>query len=402
MKKPRRLFAALLILLLQACAELPRHPVPADLVNDVSVLDIKNVRFRPEMANPDLGKKIDFWYRQQLASGVTRSSGESPDANCLALSGGGEDGAFGAGLLVGWSQAGTRPEFLVVTGVSTGALMAPFAFLGPKYDATLRKLYTEVTTDDIAIKENIFTILGGDSVYQTRPLARLLNKYITQELLDEVAREYKRGRRLFIGTTELDTGHPFIWNMGEIASSRSSEALQLFRDVMRASSAIPVAFPPVLIKVESEGKHFDEMHVDGGTTSQVFFFPTASVDLKKVETEHHVKRRVRLYVIRNARLEVDWQDVHPTLSSIGGRSVSLLIGNQGVGDLFRIHQVTKNAGVEFNLAVIPMNFTKVPLEMFDRTYMNELFNFSFELSRNGFPWNSGMPSWIETLTHESD
>src|SRR2546423_5654023 len=183
----------------------------------------------------------------------------------LALSTGGGDGAFGAGLLNGWSESGKRPEFSVVTGVSTGALMAPYAFIGPSQDPGLKRAYTEYNAGDIF--EDTKT---PESLVDTWPLKRLIAKEVTPELLGQVAEQHKRGRRLFVATTNLDAQRGVIWNMGAIAAKGDEAALKLFRDVLQASTAIPGLFPPALIDVEANGTKTQELHADGGLTAQGF------------------------------------------------------------------------------------------------------------------------------------
>ena len=193
----------------------------------------------------------------------------------LALSGGGANGAFGAGFLNGWSSAGNRPVFKIVTGVSTGALMAPFAFLGPSYDPSLREFYTTTSSRDIFILGSLFNLarrfLFDEALADTGPLARLIERHVDAELVQRVAEAHDRGRRLYIGTVDLDSLGFVVWNMGLIAKSGRPEALILFRKVMLASASIPIVFPPVFFDVEADGQRFDEMHVDGAVGARVFY-----------------------------------------------------------------------------------------------------------------------------------
>ena len=191
---------------------------------------------------------------------------------CSPCLGGGANGAFGAGLLKGWTESGTRPAFKLVTGISTGALIAPFAFLGSGYDATLEDFYTTITTKDIYRERSYFAILfDPSSMTDTTPLQKIVAKQVDENVLAAVAQAHRQGRRLFIGTTNMEAGKLVIWDMGAIAASGKPGALELFRKVMLASAAIPVAFPPVFIPVKAAGKEYEEMHVDGGTAAQVFF-----------------------------------------------------------------------------------------------------------------------------------
>ena len=203
-----------------------------------------------------------------------------PPVNYLAVSGGGDNGAFGAGLMNGWTETGTRPEFKMVTGVSTGALIAPFAFLGSDYDATLREVYTTMTPEKVYRARGFSAALYDDAMADTTPLSQVIAGYADQKMFDAIAREYQKGRLLMIGTTDLDAQRPVIWNIGALAASGHPGALDLFRKILRASAAIPGAFQPVLIDVEIDGRKYQEMHVDGGAIAQLFLYP-ASIDLSK-------------------------------------------------------------------------------------------------------------------------
>src|SRR5436853_485755 len=220
----------------------------------------------------------------------------------LALSTGGGDGAFGAGLLNGWSESGKRPDFSVVTGVSTGSLMAPYAFIGSSQDAGLKRAYTETNAGDIF--EDTKT---PESLVDTWPLKRLIGKEVTPELLVQVAEGYKRGRRLFVATTNLDAQRGVLWNMGAIAAKGDEAALELFRNVLRASTAIPGLFPPVLIEVEANGKKTQEMHADGGLSAQIFVAPesmlntSATIKIPATDT----------YLIANSPLAPEFQTTRP-------------------------------------------------------------------------------------------
>ncbi len=228
-----------------------------------------------------------------------------PPEYALALSGGGDAGAFGAGILVGWTDLGSRPEFKVVTGVSAGALIAPFAFLGPKYDYILRKAGGSIGPRDIFHLHTWLAALSRDGIADDHPLWILIEKYVTSDLLMEIAREYAKGRVLLIGTTDLDARRSVVWNMGAIASSPEPRALELFRKVLLASASIPGIFPPVMIDVDLDGRRFQEMHVDGGVMRQVFLLPRLFFQgLRDQGT--YAQRERHVYVIRNGRIEPQW------------------------------------------------------------------------------------------------
>jgi len=306
-------------------------------------------------------------------------TGALPPAYYLAISGGGDNGAYGAGFLNGWTAAGTRPQFKVVTGVSTGALIAPFAFLGPKYDYVLRRVYTTTSQKDIFKERGLIKGVTSDAMADSSPLANLIATYATRELLDEIAAEYAKGRILLVGTADLDSLEPVVWNMTAIAASKDPQALELFRRILLASASIPAAFPPVMIDIDMQGKHYQEMHVDGGTTSQVFFYPP-SVKLAAVE-----RKRI-LYIIRNARIDPDWASVERRTMRIAGRAITSLTRTQGIGDLYQIYTTTQRDGIDFNLTYIPPTFDTPHLEDFDTNYMQQLYKTGFELARQGYQW----------------
>ncbi|MFZ0944695.1 MAG: patatin-like phospholipase family protein [Syntrophobacteraceae bacterium] len=390
---PFLMFVAVLLGVLQGCVSLQRLPaVPADSLTRADVLGIPNARFFvDDDLSPYLKEVMAALDREKTFLAKSGHGGEMPPANFLALSGGGDDGAFGAGLLVGWTQSGTRPQFKLVTGISTGALIAPFAFLGPDYDHLLKELYTGIGPKDIYVTRSILSVITSDALSDNTPLWNLLRKLVNRDMLNEIAAEYEKGRILLIGTTNLDSRRPVIWNMGAIASSRDPRALDLFDSILLASAAIPGVFPPVMIPVEINGKPFEEMHVDGGATAQVFVYPPSIMNLARSQ---HIKTDIRernLYVIRNGRLDPEWASVDRRLLPIAGRAISSLIHSQGVGDLFRIYMVAKRDGVDYNLAYIGPEFKTVHKEDFDNVYMKALFEYSFDLARNGYPWKKTPP-----------
>jgi hypothetical protein len=306
----------------------------------------------------------------------------------LLLSGGGADGAYGAGLLVGWTAHGTRPEFTVVTGISTGALMAPFAFLGPQYDPMLRKFYTELSTKDLVEPRGLVDIVRNDAATSSAPLRRLLEQYIDDAFVAALAEQHRRGRSLLIGTTNLDAARPVNWSLTRIAASGSPRARKLIHDVLLASASIPGVFPPVMFDVEADGQIFDEMHVDGGVTAQVFVYPTG-LDWSRVKRRLAVDGPPTLYIINNNRGVLPWETAPRRVLPILLRSVDSLIRSQSIGDLAQIYLLAQRDDMRFNLAYIPSSFTEPATEKFDRVYMRKLFDLGFERARTGYPWTSG-------------
>jgi hypothetical protein len=341
---------------------------------------------------PELTKEgLDSYQREKLfrqARGLPVSP--MPKANFLALSGGGDDGAFGAGLLNGWTSFGNRPEFKLVTGISTGALLAPFAFLGPDQDRILTEVYTRTTPKDILEERGYLAAISNDALADNAPLKRLLQRYVTSSLLKKIADEYAKGRLLLIATTNLDSRQAVIWNMTKIAASGKLDALHLFHQIMLASAAIPGAFPPVMIDVEVDGKRYQEMHVDGGAMAQVFLYPP-SFRLDELGRINGVFRERDLYLIRNSRLDPDWAEVQRQTISIAGRAISSLIQTQGAGDLYRIYAIAQRDHVNYHLAYIPKSFTATHREEFDPAYMKALYQCGFDLAKKGYPWENKPP-----------
>ncbi len=323
---------------------------------------------------------IDSNERERLELERQGRPRELPPVSYLAISGGGDNGAFGAGLLNGWTAAGDRPMFKLVTGVSTGALIAPFAFLGPAYDATLKSIYTGISLQDIARKRSPLWVLFGDAMSDTAPLRKLVRKHVTQQVLDAIARERDKGRILLVATTNLDARRPVIWNVTEIAATRFPRALDLVQKILIASAAIPGTFPPVMIDVLAGGKAYQEMHVDGGTTAQVFVYPSA------MHLQEIAKRHRTLYIIRNARLDPEWAQVERRTLPIVLRAITCLVQFQGIGDLYTIYTITQRDHLEFNLAFIPPTFEYPHEQIFDTKYMTELFAVGERLAVKGTDW----------------
>ena len=311
----------------------------------------------------------------------------------LAISGGGPDGAYGAGLLAGWTAAGTRPQFTLVTGVSTGALTAPFAFLGPDYDALLKRVYTTSKTEDIIRKRSLISVPFGDSAVDTAPLRALIAELVDNNVIEAIAREHRSGRRLFIGTMNLDAGRAVIWDIGRIAESQHPRKKDLIHDIMLASASIPVAFPPVAISVEADGKAFDELHVDGGTGVQVFVYP-AAIDWNRLLDLLAVPEPPNVYVIRNSPIRADYQATERGIVSIAGRSISSLIRTQGIGDLYQIYILCQRDGSKYNLAYIPADFDIKPSEPFDPVYMGKLYELGYQKGQSGEAWQHEPPGYL--------
>ena len=319
-----------------------------------------------------------------------------PPAHMLAISGGGDAGAFAAGIMNGWTRSGTRPGFRVVTGISAGALAAPFAYLGPHYDNTLLNMATSVGPKDIFRTRNVFAGFLSDGLADSGPLCSLVSRYVTQGLLDEIAAEHAKGRVLMIGTTELDSGRPVTWNMGQIASSGSPDALALFRKVMVASMSIPGAVSPVMIDVEVDGRPHQEMHVDGAVINQLFLYPARGLqEFRKALGEQSYERKLHAYVIRNGKLGPEWAGTKRRMGSIFARSIGTLLNMQGFSDLENIYKIVTADGVDFNCAYIGNDFTFSHAVRFDTGFLRRLYQYGYDQSVSGTAWKKTVPSRVE-------
>lgn len=373
-----------LSLLLSACSTKARTYYEASSIKDyhnASIAGYHNIRYWGDHT-------AEYAYGKSIMKKLSTNKSLRKNIDVLALSGGAEDGAYGAGFLKGWSERGDRPQFFVVTGISTGALMAPFAFLGPKYDDVIKRLYAETTPENIyslSLTETLF----GTSLGDTTPLRMLLAEEIDDAFIAELAEEAKKGRMLKIGTTNLDAQRPVVWEITEIALSGRSDAKDLIINIMLASSALPGAFPPVLIDVEIDGKRHQEVHVDGGVTRQIFVYPR-DMDVRKFQNLLNIHPQKNMWLIRNTKINPDYAPVSLSLSDIAERSISTLIKYQGRGDLMNIISLAKRDGFDVHITNVPKGFHAPLNEMFDLEYRKALYQVGYEKGRK-------TPAWDTTL-----
>jgi predicted acylesterase/phospholipase RssA len=387
---PRICALLALSLALTACADRARlSAVPAIDTDRASILGIADARiFASDPATfAAVLQKLEQRETQYYAS-IGRPI---PPANILALSGGGDNGAFGAGLLVGLSESGLRPSFNAVTGISAGALIAPFAFLGSDYDPILKKLAT-IEQGDVYIKRPFLTALVSDSVNDTAPLRRLIATYVDETIVARIAEEYRRGRALAIITADLDAGVQVVWDIGAIAESGHPQALALIRQIMLASAAIPGGFPPIMFDVNVGGVAHQELHVDGGAITQTFLYP-AAVPVGKLNATR-TRRARTAYVVRNGHLREDWTEVEKSTISIALRSVSTLTTSSGIGDLYRIYAITKRDSIGFRLAYIRDDFDEPHPADFDHDYVTKLFEYGRAKAHAGNVWQNEPPGLV--------
>ena len=380
------------VVLLAGCGSLPRNAVPPDLSLAATVPYLPDIRAWAGHPNGLLERDLAASFAQESEGDFPRAADGSVRYPHLALSGGGASGAFGAGFLNGWTSSGTRPVFKMVTGVSTGALMAPFAFLGPAYDSALREFYTTTRTRDIFVLGSIIRqLLIGEALADTGPLASLIERHVDTAFLRRIADEHQRGRRLYIGTADLDARRFVVWNMGRIAASGRPEALELFRKVMLASASIPVAFPPVFFEVEVDGRRYDEMHVDGGVGSRVFlnggvFRPSIFRERGGLGMGHE-----DIFVIHNGQLFPLPDPVRRSLPAIALRVLDAAGRSAVVGDLFRIYGYAQREGASFQWITIPNDVSMDGDETFDPVKMSMLYAVGYRIAAAGDSWATAPP-----------
>jgi predicted patatin/cPLA2 family phospholipase len=366
--------------------------VPRGRAVQASVLGLPNERFMPGLGiEPFETEVMSVLARAPGRQGIA-DPGRAPPLNLLAVSGGGENGAFGAGLLCGWTERGDRPVFDLVTGVSTGALTAPFAFLGSAYDAALRDVYTAITIDEVMRQRYLTAAMFDDAMADTSPLFKTISRHLNEAMLADIAKAYRGGRLLLIGSTNLDAQLPVVWNVGAIAESGDPRALDLIRRILLASAAIPGAFPPVMVDVTLDGVPYQEMHVDGGAVAQAFLYPPALTRGRRAR----IARRqpvtpITAYVLRNAKLEPDWAAVNRRTLSIVGRAISTMITSSGINDVIRIYNTVRADDVEYRLAFIGADFDLELKTPFEQSYMRALFDYGYRQGRAGYQWHTVPP-----------
>ena len=386
------LLAVLLVTLTVGCADQTPRLDAAPANTYATPIGFRGIRYWGDSELKKLDQAIAERREQLAIAAKSDPTINLKHADYLAISGGGSDGAFGAGLLVGWTAAGSRPRFEVVTGISTGALSAPFAFLGPKYDGDLTKVYTSIDNKDVMVKKGALQGLLGTSMADNAPLRKFVARYVTAQLVEDVAKERAKGRRLFIGTTNIDAQRPVVWDMTAIAASDNPDKLNLFREVLVASAAIPGVFPPEMIKVTADGKTFDEMHVDGGTATQVFLMPGGN-SLRDVDKALGQTRSRSVYIIRNGTFAPKYKKMEASTLAIASRAISTLILNQGIGDIYRMYTDAKRDHTDFNVASIPADFSAPNTSDFDPVYMKALYQEGYGMAKAGTEWQKAPPGF---------
>lgn len=370
-----RVFSALLpfAIILSACTQTTDRAHNANEADKASIAGYGEIRTYRDARLDEIPGDARDW-----------APAPKPNLHFLMISGGGSGGAFSVGVLSAWSAAKTRPQFDLVTGISTGALIAPYAFLGPAYDDTLVYLYTSGIAEDLVSAKRPLGLFGS-SLLKPTSLRRMVERFITAEVLQQIAAEHRKGRRLLVLTTDLDTQRGVVWNMGAIANSGRPDALKLFQDVLIASASIPGVYPAVMIKAKSEGRQFQEMHSDGGASSSVLMLPQAFL---AGAGRHRPARaqNVDFYVIVNNALMPEFDITQNRTLSVMARAYSIFLKSQAQSELTALYNYAKRNGAGFHLATIGAQVPYSMLDPFDTNYMRAVYNLGYSGISSGTLW----------------
>jgi hypothetical protein len=380
---------------IQGCATLhSRNAVPMDFDGKVSISGMPDIR--SDIDDPDpvvMQKSLIDSFREEGPINLLGTR----IYPVLAVSGGGAHGAYGAGLLVGWSKEGSRPAFKIITGVSSGSIIALYAFLGKDYDSQLEQFFTTNSTKDIMKQNSFLSILFGDSFASSAPLAKKISSIVDGVLMAKVAEEHKRGRRLFVGTVNLDAQEFVVWDMGALACKGGYDSLKMFRKILLASCSLPMTFPPVHFKVISAtGEFYDEMHVDGGTIRGVFYIDRLTKNMEGAAKLFGIdpsRYRPKIYILSNSYMSPNREQVKDSLIDISVRSLDTVVAAANNGDIYRLYATAKRRGLDFNLAYIPSDFKPHPKELFDKVEMQKLFKRGYDDAVNGYKWHKTPPGY---------
>lgn len=388
--------AVSLLTLSLGCAKYERNPIPVTLMTEAEIPGMAGVRDFSGSFSHVIQDDVELSIQQESDQDFISPQSDQKIYRGLALSSGGPHGAFGAGLLAGWTAHGSRPDFKIVTGISTGAIIAPFAFLGSQYDPGLEDLFTSTSTKTLVRFKGLGIVLDPDSLGDSTPMLHRMQKIVDETFLAQVAKEHNRGKRLLIGTTHLDAGKLVVWNMGKIANSGHPDALKLFHQVILASASIPGVFPPVMINVEADGIQYDEMHVDGGVKAQ-FFLTEALTNIKEFSDSAFktaLSAKKEIYVIRNGKLAPDPKPVEPNIIDILKRTSDDMTKTAVRDSLYRLYVFAQKTGADFNFIGVPDSYEFIETKEYaDEAEMIRLFNEGYKQAIDGPVWQTKLPGF---------
>ncbi|WP_426663812.1 patatin-like phospholipase family protein [Rhodanobacter aciditrophus] len=378
------------------CASAPRLPPPPELAP----------RAAPAGFPPDIRlltiDRATYNRRMPVVFGRLAQAADDGSIDYLVLSGGGSGGAFGAGALVGLTQVRQRPQFEVVTGVSAGALLAPFAFLGPEWDPELKAAFDGNPRLDLMhgkLRTVIARLFFPGGATRHSALQRLVDHYVTDAMLQAVAAGWRKGRLLFVATTDLDKRETVLWNMGEIAAQGGKPALKLFREVLVASASVPGIFPPVLIQVREDGRDYDEMHVDGSITTSLFAAPHVAQLLPAGKAG---RLPVNLYVIVNGKLAQKPLETPLNTIDVLSRSFDADLTYKMRESLLLAMDYAHRQHMRFRLTEIPPAYPKAGFVDFSPEHMHALFDFGARCAERGELWETPEDSIRHNLARAAE
>jgi len=382
-------FAIMCLLLFTFGCAKQRNPVPIDKLYRAEIPGMPGVRAFSGDYSEIFQKDMEESLAQEPATLFVDNESGKKIYKLLALSSGGPNGAFGAGFLTGWTAHGTRPDFKVVTGISTGAIIAPFAFIGPEYDPQLEELFTSTSTKTLIRYKGLKALFNPESLADSTPMLTTMIELADEQFFKRIAEEHNKGKRLLIGTTNLDAGRLVVWNMGVIANSKSPNALELFHKIILASASIPGIFPPVFFDVTVGEDSFDEMHFDGGIKAQLFL-AEALVDLAKAEAKfgNQLKEsRKEFYIIRNGKISPEPAPVERHMFPILSRTITGMTKTAVRDSLYRVYVFAQNAEADFNYIGVPHDYNYGQTQEYaDEREMIKLFNEGYNLAVRGPVW----------------
>jgi predicted patatin/cPLA2 family phospholipase len=387
----KRALLMLGLLALAGCQTAARRPAPPDLIGTAT----------PDGFSADVRLvTTDVRNFARLAPaffGGLRAAAGDGKANILALSGGGSGGAYGAGVLAGMSRAQQRPTFQMVTGVSAGALLAPFAFLGPSWDGRMREAFTGELSSKLLrspTRTALSRLLSPRGLPHHNALFKLVDHFVTPAMIDAVAREAATGRRLVVATTDLDKHETVLWNLGEIAQHRGPAARQLFRDVLIASASVPGIYPPVLIRVCLGQQTYEEMHVDGGVTTSVFSIPlVAGIQ----STELPMLRGAHLYLLVNGQLARAPQTTRYNTIDIVTNALAAEMTYKTREAIVDNIAMARRLGMQFSLTEVPVDYPQNSFVDFDQARMLALFDYAADCAERGLVWMTPAQSVVRNM-----
>ena len=372
----RRLLSILLASsLLAACATAPRLDTPP-----VSPRGANPVGFAASVRMETNDRDFHKENAPRAARAIVKTADRTVDM--LALSGGGAGGAYGAGVLVGLTNAGTRPRFEIVTGVSTGALIAPFAFLGPEWDGTLTEAYRGDATNNLMQSRGVGALFDV-GMFDGKPLRELVERFVDDKLIVAIAAATSEGRMLLVATTNLDREETVIWDMGAIARAGGPKARKLFQDVLVASASVPGVFPPVMINVEKDGKTYQEMHVDGGASTPFFIAPETVLHMDSA-TEN--LRGANVYVIINGQAASVPRTTSNNTIDIAARSFNAVLNQMTRSAIQQTGDFTTRNSLGYRFTGIPSDIQFGGSLAFDRSNMSATFDYGMRCASRGLVW----------------